>query len=61
MVAAMATERLEAIWDDKRRCYTLQHRGYEISIPAPIFSAEEIGHLFNEFVKRVNAKLGDHN
>lgn len=57
----METLRLEAIWDDKRRCYTVAYRGYEISIPSPIFSAEEMSAMFNEFVRRVDEKMGAHN
>lgn len=41
--------KLKAIWDDKRRVYTLQYRGYEMYA------------LFNTFVQRINAKLGDWN
>lgn len=53
--------RIKAIWSDARRNYTVAHRGYEISIPSPIFTADEMFALFNDFISRVEAKLGANN
>jgi len=53
--------RIKAIWSDERRVYTVKHRGYEISVPSPIFNGEEMFALFSMFIERVEAKLGANN